>query len=299
MMKRSFGLKAVALAVAIMGFAVAQSAAQCTHNPATGRNQSNAGPGPWTDSLHLRQVPKQDDHQCARQAFKLLDRAPITPETVFEFTAPATGIYMRFDCVHQHASVVIRTRRCGSSQTAATQSARKLAAAMTSAEVTLRIQTATVSLTAGTTYYISHSRAWLTRRPPVEVGGVEHRIRSAPPGKRPVRRRGSDVEPSVLPRSVNLALCNDEGLDNTAISGCVRWPWSRRLLHFHPGNHGHLFTFLAAGVDSGIAYYTGSCGSLTSKWLASMRHVGARPATLEPHERHGIHVYGRRAMTPQ
>jgi len=249
MMKRSFGLKAVALAVAIMGFAVAESAAQCSHTPQV--VVSNAGPGPWTASYTFTGAETDVINSELSSCLTGTD----TPETVFEFTAPATGIY-NFDTLTSTLGGDPDTQmwiftNCGDPVGTEVGCSDDISGADF-------LSAATVSLTASTTYFIA-VEAWLTTtNGEVAVLNIEF----APPP--PANDLCAGATPLTLPftETANLALCNDEGLDNTASVGAFGGLGADVFYTFTPATTGS-YAFLATGVDAGIAHYTGSCGTLT------------------------------------
>lgn len=252
MTKRSFGLKAVALAVAIFGFAVAESAAQCTHSPQV--VVSNAGPGPWSGTYTFVGGEQNTINSTSAIAGCFFSGHANQPEVVFEFVAPATGPYtidtegstlggdpdtklwIFTDCSNPTGTHVGCDDDGGTGFLSVT----------------------TVNLTGGTTYFMS-VEAWLATTNG-EVADIN--IAFAPPP--PANDLCSGATPLTLPfaEDVNLAVCGDEGLDNTASAGVGGGGGRDVFYTFTPATTGN-FRFIASDVDSGIAHYTGSCGALT------------------------------------
>jgi len=252
MMKRSFGLKAVAIAAVIMGFAVAESAAQCTHTPQV--VVPNAGPGPWSGNHVIAGTEQNtiDSGLTTGTGLCFFSGATNQPEVVFEWTCPATGIY----------SVDTLTSTLGGADTKLwvfTNCADPVGSQVAcNDDASTFLAELTTSLTSGTTYFFS-VEGWDA----TTAGQTANlNIAFAPPP--PVNDVCAGATPLTLPfaEDVNLALCNDEGLDNTASAGFGGGGGADVFYTFTPATTGN-YIFIAAGVDSGVAHYTGSCGALT------------------------------------
>jgi hypothetical protein len=257
-MNSSFGLKSVALAVAIMGIAVANSAAQCTHSPQV--VVSNAGPGPWTGSHTftgteantIDTTPEIGDGLC------FVSGATDQPEVVFQFTAPATDSY----------SIDTLTSTLGANPSFAdtklwifTDCSNPQGTSVACNDDAFPGETLSqvvAPLSGGVTYFVA-IEAWDF----TGVGQIANlNIDVAP--LPPANDLCSNATPLTLPfaEDVNLAFCNDEGLDNSVSAGQGGGLGRDVFYTFTPATTGN-FIFLGQDVDSGLAYYTGTCGSLT------------------------------------